>query len=104
MTDFRPMRFQILPPVIKNLLIINGLMFLADKTFEMNGTFNFEHFFALHDIRSVYFRPHQLITHLFMHGDLGHIFFNMLALWMFGAQLENFWGPKRFLIFYMACG
>lgn len=101
------MGFQILPPVIKNLLIVNGLVFLAQKTFGVDlggGITNIDNFFALHDIRSVYFRPHQLVTHLFMHGGIEHIFFNMLALWMFGAQLENFWGSKRFLIFYMSCG
>lgn len=98
------MGFQVLPPVIKNLLIINGLVFLAQVTFEMNGAFNIDNFFALHDVRSVYFRPHQLITHLFMHGGFQHILINMLALWMFGSNLENLWGAKRFLIFYMACG
>lgn len=103
MTDFRPMGFRILPPVIKNLLIINGLVFLAQNTLHING-FDFDNFFALHDIRSVYFRPHQLVTHMFMHGGWDHILFNMLALWMFGSNLENVWGSKRFLIFYMACG
>lgn len=98
------MGFRILPPVIKNLLIINGLVFLAQMTFGNSGTFNIDNFFALHDIRSVYFRPHQLVTHLFMHGSVEHILLNMLALWMFGSNLENVWGSKRFLIFYMACG
>jgi len=92
------------PPVIKNLLIINGLVFLAQMTFQYNGSFNIDNFFALHDVRSVYFKPHQLVTHLFMHGSFQHILFNMLALWMFGANLETHWGSKRFLIFYMACG
>ncbi|MEO6915647.1 MAG: rhomboid family intramembrane serine protease, partial [Chitinophagaceae bacterium] len=46
----------------------------------------------------------QLITHMFMHGGLGHIFFNMFALWMFGPALEHLWGPKRYFQFYMACG
>jgi membrane associated rhomboid family serine protease len=104
MTEFRPGRFQMIPPVIKNLVIINVLVFLAQNTFGETSSFNMENLFALHDIRSVYFRPHQLITHLFMHGGLQHIFFNMFALWMFGSILENYWGPKRFLIFYMACG
>ncbi len=104
MTDFRPRGFQILPIVIKNLLIINGLVFLAQYTFGRTGGFNMENLFALHDVRSVYFRPHQLITHMFLHGGIDHIFFNMFALWMFGSTLENVWGPKRFLIFYMACG
>ncbi len=104
MTDFRPRGFQILPIVIKNLLIINGLVFLAQYTFGRTGGVNMENLFALHDVRSVYFRPHQLITHMFLHGGIDHIFFNMFALWMFGSTLENVWGPKRFLIFYIACG
>jgi membrane associated rhomboid family serine protease len=104
MTVFRPGRFQMIPPVIKNLIIINVLVFLAQKTFGETSSFSMENLFALHDVRSVFFRPHQLITHLFMHGGLQHIFFNMFALWMFGSILENYWGPKRFLIFYMACG
>ncbi|HEV3249468.1 MAG TPA: rhomboid family intramembrane serine protease [Puia sp.] len=104
MTEFRPGRFQMIPPVIKNLVIINVLVFLAQNTFGNTAAFNMNNLFALHDIHSEYFRPHQLITHLFMHGGLDHIFFNMFALWMFGSILENYWGPKRFLIFYMACG
>jgi membrane associated rhomboid family serine protease len=87
--------------VIKNLIIINALVFFAQQIFRKYGVDNL---FALHDIRSVYFRPHQLITHLFMHGSWTHIIFNMLALWMFGSMLENLWGSKRFLIFYMLCG
>ncbi|HRN55044.1 MAG TPA: rhomboid family intramembrane serine protease [Agriterribacter sp.] len=104
MTEFRPGGFQVLPVVVKNLLIINGLVFLAQVTFERTGIGSLENLFALHDVHSVYFRPHQLVTHLFMHGSLGHIFFNMFALWMFGNVLENYWGAKRFLIFYIACG
>ena len=104
MTEFRPGGFQVLPVVVKNLLIIDGLVFLAQVTFEKTGLGSLENLFALHDVHSVYFRPHQLVTHLFMHGSLGHIFFNMFALWMFGNVLENYWGAKRFLIFYMACG
>ncbi|MFI5124744.1 MAG: rhomboid family intramembrane serine protease [Chitinophagales bacterium] len=93
-----------IPPVIKNLIIINALVFFAQSIFEHNTAFSIENLFALHDIRSVYFRPHQLVTYMFLHGNLGHIFWNMLILWMFGSILENFWGPKRFLIFYMVCG
>ena len=104
MTEFRPGGFQVLPVVVKNLLIINGLVFLAQVTFEQTGLGSLENLFALHDVHSVYFRPHQLVTHLFMHGSFGHIFFNMFALWMFGNVLENYWGAKRFLIFYIACG
>jgi membrane associated rhomboid family serine protease len=60
--------------------------------------------FALHDIRSPLFRPHQVITYLFLHGSWEHVLYNMFALWMFGSILENYWGPKKFLIFYMICG
>jgi membrane associated rhomboid family serine protease len=104
MTEFRPGSFQMIPPVIKNLVILNVLVFLAQKTFGDNPSFNMENLFALHDVRSIFFRPHQLVTYLFLHGGWDHIFFNMFALWMFGSILENFWGPKRFLIFYVACG
>jgi membrane associated rhomboid family serine protease len=104
MADIRMRNFQTVPPVIKNLIIINVLVFFAQYTFQSNPTFNLENLFALHDVHSVYFRPHQLITHMFMHGGFTHIFFNMFALWIFGSVLENVWGAKRFLIFYMASG
>ncbi|MBS1562936.1 MAG: rhomboid family intramembrane serine protease [Bacteroidetes bacterium] len=106
MRDFGPLRFMSPPPVIKNLLIINGLVFLAQMAFRHSTAFDIEHYFALHDVRSVFFKPHQLITYMFLHSTLSfdHILFNMLALWMFGSQLEMFWGSKRFLIFYMVCG
>ena len=57
------------------------------------------HFFMASD-----FNPAQLITYMFMHGGFQHIFFNMFALWMFGRTLEQVWGPKRFLFYYMVCG
>jgi membrane associated rhomboid family serine protease len=104
MTQFRPSRFEILPPVIKNLLIINGLVFLAQMTIKNTGFGSLEDLFALHTWQSPLFKPWQFITHMFMHGDFGHIFFNMFALWMFGSVLENIWGQKRFLIFYLASG
>ena len=105
MTQFRPTGYSSLPTIIKNLLIINGLVFFAQKTFGgQYGSFNFEDVFALHAFQSDLFRPWQLITHMFLHGDLGHIFGNMLALWMIGSILENIWGPKQFLLFYFLCG
>ncbi len=103
MTQFRPTRFEILPPVIKNLLIINGLVFLAQVTFR-NSPYALEPIFALHTWQSELFQPWQFVTHMFMHGDFGHLFFNMFALWMFGSILENVWGQKRFLTFYLICG
>jgi membrane associated rhomboid family serine protease len=104
MQEFRPTRFQILPLIIKNLLIINGIVFLAQVTVGEQGLINMDALFALHTWQSNLFKPWQFVTHLFMHGSIGHLFSNMLALWMFGSILENVWGPKRFLIFYLACG
>ncbi len=104
MADFRFGRSQVIPPVIKNLIIINVIVFLIQWTFENRGSSFMENFFALHDVRSVFFKPHQIITYMFLHGGLMHIFWNMLILWMFGSILENFWGPKRFLTFYIVCG
>lgn len=104
MNEFRYYRPNPFPPVIKNLLIINVLVFVAQRVFQHSETINLQNLFALHDVHSVYFRPHQVVTYMFMHGDEGHIFFNMFALWMFGRDLENSWGPKRFLIFYTVCG
>jgi membrane associated rhomboid family serine protease len=104
MTQFSPGGFDVLPPVVKNLIIVNALVWLAQIT--LGRYFPIEDLFALHDVHSTLFRPHQLITHLFMHDPSGpfHIFFNMFALWMFGKTLENVWGSKRFLIFYVLCG
>ena len=102
MAEFRPPGFQLLPTIIKNLLIINVLVFLGQMTFDREGWMSRN--LALHSVHSVFFQPHQLITHMFMHGGWDHLFFNMFALWMFGSALENVWGPKRFLIFYMICG
>ena len=105
MTEFRPSRFEILPPIIKNLLIINGLFFLAQNTITgPTVSFSFENIFALHAWQSPLFKPWQLVTHMFLHGNFGHILGNMFGLWMFGSVLENLWGSKRFLTFYLVCG
>jgi membrane associated rhomboid family serine protease len=80
-------------------------MFLAQNTFAgPTSAFSFEDYFALHAWQSDLYKPWQLITHMFLHGDFSHILGNMFALWMFGSILENVWGPKRFLLFYMLCG
>ena len=75
MTEFRPSRFEILPPVIKNLLIINGLFFLAQNTLGGGPTssFSLENILALHAWQSSLFKPWQLVTHMFLHGDFSHI-------------------------------
>jgi membrane associated rhomboid family serine protease len=103
MTEFRPANFPILPIVIKNLLIINVLFFLAQLTANASG-FNLEGLLGLHHVRSPLFQPWQIITHLFLHGGFWHLAANMFALWMFGAVLENLWGAKKFLTFYFLCG
>ena len=100
---YRPSSFRHLPEVVKNLLIINGLFFLATITLDSMG-FDMYRFFGLNQFQSSDFMPHQLITHLFMHGNFTHLFFNMFALWMFGKVLENVWGGKKFLIYYMITG
>ncbi len=104
MREFRPGRFQILPTIIKNLLIINVLVFVARQTIQTDSYTPMDDLLALHTWQSPLFKPWQFVTHLFMHGSIEHIFFNMFALWMFGSVLENLWGPKRFLTFYIVCG
>lgn len=100
----RPARFNLLPEVIKNLLIINGLFFLATVVFGDVMGLGLTQSFGLYLPGSPHFAPYQIITHMFMHGGLGHIFFNMFALWMFGYTLENIWGGRRFLIYYLVTG
>ncbi|MEZ4887035.1 MAG: rhomboid family intramembrane serine protease [Chitinophagales bacterium] len=90
-----------LTPAVKNLLIINGLMYLATVSL-VNVDFN--RLFALHPWFASDFYPHQFITHIFMHGSTMHLFMNMFTLWMFGTMLEQVWGTKRFLIYYMLTG
>ena len=102
--QFKPNRFEVLPIVVKNLLIINALVFLAQKTLGSQLPFSLEDKFALHTWQSQLFQPWQLVTHMFMHGDFWHLAFNMLPLWMLGSTLETLWGPKRFLTFYIICG
>lgn len=105
MTEFRPGRFQILPTIVKNLIIINVLVFIAQKIFDSPfASFDLNNLFALHTIQSAHFHVWQIVTYMFMHGSIDHIFFNMFALWMFGSILENTWGEKKFLTFYMLCG
>lgn len=102
--EYRPSRFQVLPPVVKNLLIINALFFLATFTFANAFDLDLTDILGLHYFGSEKFHPHQIITYMFMHGGFEHILLNMFALWMFGNVLENYWGPKRFLIYYIICG
>lgn len=104
MEEYRPGRFGTLTPVVKNLLIINVIFFAA--TWAIQSAFNYDitKNLALYYFDSEYFRPFQYITHMFMHGSIGHIFFNMFALWMFGKTIESYWGPRRFLTYYLITG
>lgn len=95
--------FRGIPDVVKNLLILNVLAFLALMIMGGQGV-DLNRLAGLYYWKSAQFEPYQLITHMFMHGGLMHIFFNMFALWMFGSPLEQVWGPKRFLTFYLATG
>ena len=85
---------------IKHLLIINVIFFVASISL---GDIVYD-LFALHYPLSPKFQIWQPLTHMFMHGDIGHIFFNMFALVSFGSTLEQFWGGKKFLFFYFSCG
>lgn len=102
--QFRPTGFSILPNVVKNLLIINGIFFLATIASEYVWNIDLSNILGLHYMGASDFRPFQLVTYMFMHGSFTHLFFNMFALWMFGNTLENYWGSKRFLLFYFVCG
>ncbi|MFC2114007.1 rhomboid family intramembrane serine protease [Bacteroidota bacterium] len=103
MSRYSPGSFQILPPVVKNLLIINVIFFVA-KIIAARFSIDLDDILGLHYFGSEKFKPFQLITYMFMHGNFTHILFNMFALWMFGYAIENFMGPKRFFIYYMVTG
>jgi len=96
--------FSGIPPVTKNIILINVVMLLALYT--AAGVFNVDLNAALglYFPKSDNFKPYQIISHMFMHGGLGHLFFNMFALFMFGRVLESVWGPRRFFIYYFVSG
>lgn len=104
MTQYSPQRFRMLPTVVKNLLIINLIVFLATMVLEKYGYLIITNMLALNPIGSGRFRIWQLVTYMFMHANFEHIFFNMFALWMFGYVIENYWGSRRFLFYYLVCG
>lgn len=92
-----------LPTVTKNLLIINVLCFFGAIVVQRNGI-NLNDYLGLHFFLADDFNAAQLITYMFMHANFQHIFFNMFAVWMFGRVLEQVWGPRRFLFYYILCG
>lgn len=93
-----------LPPVVKNIILINVIMLLADYAVRSIYGVDLTRILGLYFPKSEQFMPLQIVTHMFMHGGFAHLFFNMFALFMFGQVLENVWGPKRFFIYYIVCG
>lgn len=89
-----------LTPMVKNLIIINGLFFLATMVAQQRDIDLYQ-YLGLFSPSSEQFKPWQILTHFFMHGGFLHIAMNMFGLFMFGRMLEVRWGPKRFLMFYM---
>ena len=105
-TSYRPSAFMsTFPPVIKNLLIINVLVFMAQQLPPARDSLLI--WFALWPLSTPAglpgFLPWQLVSYGFLHGGLTHLLFNMFALWMFGVQIENTWGSRRFAFYYFVC-
>lgn len=104
--------FSNIPPVVKNLLIINGLAFFAMYIFSAGVNipgigftqFDLNKILGLYTPGSPQFKFFQYITYIFMHGDLTHLFFNMFAVFMFGRVLERVWGTQKFLFYYLVTG
>lgn len=92
-----------MPTITKNLIIINVLLFLGQQVALRYGI-DLSEYLGLHFFLADNFNPAQLFTYMFMHGGFGHLFFNMFAVWMFGRILEQVWGSKRFLFYYILCG
>ena len=93
--------FDSTPQVVRNLIFINILFFVGGMVI---GEDEAVRVFAGTYPGSPFFKPWQVVTHMFKHGGFTHIFFNMFALFMFGSQLERLWGPKRFLNYYLISG
>lgn len=95
--------FRNIPIVTRNLLIINVLVYLLASVLQFGGK-SLTDWGALHFFMASDFHVYQFITYQFLHGGFTHLFFNMFALWMFGCVIENVWGPKKFIFYYIFCG
>lgn len=102
--QYRPGAFGGLPVVTKNILIINVVFFLLTIALQSTQNIDLAKYLGLHYPTAPDFKPHQFVTYIFMHGSFSHILFNMLAVYIFGQVLEQVWGPKRYLIFYILTG
>ena len=94
--------FTVFPPAVKHLLIINFVVYIASWTPGIGQVLQV--YAPLFPIQSPNFYPWQFVSYMFMHANFSHIFFNLFALWMFGQAIENFWGTKRFAIYYFLTG
>lgn len=90
------------PPVVKNLIIANCIMLLATSLLPFGN--EIVGYLALFNVESSFFHSFQVVSYMFLHGGLEHLFFNMFALWMFGRTLEYELGSRRFLTYYLVCG
>ena len=104
MDSYRPSMWNSIPPVVKNIIIINVILFLAMIVAGQRWGINLNDYLGLHYWASNKFNLAQIVTYMFMHGGYMHIFFNMFAVFMLGSVLEQTWGSKRFLNFYMITG
>ncbi|MBP1639709.1 MAG: Rhomboid family protein [Bacteroidetes bacterium] len=104
MTDYKPSFLSSFPPVILNLLVINFLFWLASVVLPGAASIDLNSMLGLHYWQSKDFHAYQLLTYMFQHASFNHIFFNMFGLFMFGPVLEQVWGSKRFLFFYLFTG
>jgi membrane associated rhomboid family serine protease len=102
MSAYRQSPFSNITPVVKNLLIVNIIFFVA--SYLLRNVFDMDRWLAVYYFNSPNFKLWQIISYMFMHGNLMHILFNMLALYFFGPILEYSVGPKRFLSLYFICG
>ena len=102
--QYRPGGFFQMPVVTKNIILISVILFGATYLTQNSGSINLFDYLGLHHHLAPVFKPHQFVTYIFMHGSLMHIFFTIFAVYMFGQVLEQLWGPKRFLIFYIVTG
>lgn len=110
MTQYQPQGFSMLPTAVKHLLIINVIAYLASILLARYGI-SLNDILGLWSLKSSQISSHvygfhvwQPLTYMFMHGSFDHVFFNMFSLWMFGCVLENYWGTRRFVFYYLACG
>ena len=92
-----------IPVVTKNLLLVNIIAFVATWMLQLRGL-DLNDLLGLHFFMAADFQAWQLVTYMFLHSGFTHILFNMFALWMFGVVIENVWGPKKFLFYYISCG